>query len=92
MNKMKTSRYRPTLCLRCGYCLDTATGEGKPSPGDVSICMECHHIMCFADDMTMREPTAEELVEIAKNKDIARCLAALRMVKQYRKTTSNLPI
>jgi len=32
--------------------------------------MYCGHIMVFADDLTYREPTADEMVEIASDPSI----------------------
>jgi hypothetical protein len=39
-------------CLGCGT-LNPAqtgvTGQARPSPGDISICWTCGHLMAFAD-------------------------------------------
>jgi hypothetical protein len=79
-------RLPKTGCLNCGKPLDAAGRPGpdgaRPGPGDVTVCLGCGHIMIYADDMTMREPTAEEVVEIAGDPEI---LEAQRFVGEYQK-------
>jgi hypothetical protein len=36
-----------------------------PSSGDFTVCIRCGHVMCFAEDLTLRDPTGAELVTIA---------------------------
>lgn len=55
-------------CLGCGKALDRATpvnDASLPAPGCITVCFTCGHIMAFADDMTFRELTDEEVVEVA---------------------------
>jgi hypothetical protein len=55
-------------CTSCGEMLDGATCVGNdigPSPGDVTVCISCGHIMVFADDLSFRDPTDAEIVAIA---------------------------
>ena len=51
-------------CPYCGYELDGATSPRDqsmmPSPGDVSICIECGGICLFTADLRLRKPTLEE--------------------------------
>jgi hypothetical protein len=47
-------------CPACGEELGSATGVGKPKPGDVSVCAYCEALMVFNDDMTVRLMTEEE--------------------------------
>lgn len=60
-------------CLDCGYPMDAAsnpfTGH-KPSPGDVSICLECGHIMVFKKNLTIRNPRGKEFHAIAGDERI----------------------
>ena len=54
-------------CLSCGHTFDCATnvqGAPGPSPGDVTFCMRCAHIMFFDEGLTVREPDAEEKVRL----------------------------
>ena len=74
-------------CTACGHFLDRAGGvdnnDRKPKPGDVSICIECGHIMVFGDDMQLRDPTGEEMYEIAGDKDVLAAQRALAELKKY---------
>jgi hypothetical protein len=35
-----------------------------PNPGDISLCAYCGCLTIFADDLTQRPPTAEELAAV----------------------------
>ena len=62
-----------SLCLACGRSLNAASGvdhDHRPSPGDVTVCLRCGHIMIFAEDLTPRDLTAEEVIEVAGDKRI----------------------
>jgi len=80
--ELDTSRFEPVRCMNCGYLLDATTGEGHPSPGDVSICIECLNIALFTHDMALRAPTAAELREIMAEPEVRRYLMAIRQMKQ----------
>jgi hypothetical protein len=71
-------------CLDCGEQLDAATHIGgdqhKPDPGDVSICVRCGHIMAFADDLTLRRLTDEEMKQVAGDRLIIKTRAAIAKV------------
>jgi hypothetical protein len=64
----KSTRTPESICPSCGKIFDAATdiisGEG-PSPGDITICLYCGHVMAFNDDMTIRELTSEEMHAVA---------------------------
>lgn len=65
---MTTTRVPMSRCLSCGKELDAVAGlhEGDtPDPGAVALCLACGHIAIFADDLTLRQPTREEELEIA---------------------------
>jgi hypothetical protein len=36
-----------------------------PEPGDVSVCIECGHLMIYTEDGGFREPTDQEVVQLA---------------------------
>jgi hypothetical protein len=62
-------------CLSCGIQANAATSVGyapnkKPTPGDVTVCFKCGHIMLFGDKLELREPTAKEAYAIAGDKRI----------------------
>lgn len=63
---MKT-RLPASSCPRCLRDLDGATSvahEGRPDPGDVTMCIYCSGLAIFGDDLRLRNPTKEERAEI----------------------------
>jgi hypothetical protein len=83
LRKRLTARLRrpdhvlsPTACLGCGVSLDRAqmsdrdAEEVKPYPGAISVCYSCGHIQAFADDLSFRPLTDEEIVDIAGDPEI----------------------
>lgn len=72
---MKTFDMTRCKCTACDAPMDRATDVGlgddtQPEPGDSSLCFYCGHIMVFADDLSVRDPTADEMLQIAGNPDI----------------------
>lgn len=56
-------------CKVCGYKFDCATAPTeditkRPRPGDFSLCMKCGEIYVFAEDMTVREPSLNEMMAL----------------------------
>lgn len=37
----------------------------SPEPGDISVCINCGHIMAFADDLKLRSLTDQEMFDVA---------------------------
>lgn len=75
-------------CLNCGRALDAAssmTTKQKPRPGDVTICIDCGHIMAFADDLSMRALTDTEMIAVAGDRDIVMTQRALAELRKDRK-------
>jgi hypothetical protein len=63
----------PSPCLACGEINNMAMatfGERPPKPGDYTVCLKCGHLMVFADDLSMRNPTGAEMVEVAGRMDL----------------------
>jgi hypothetical protein len=57
-------------CTNCGRFLHGITGvdvdeDDRPNPGSITICLYCGHVMVFADDLTLRNPTVIEQIKIA---------------------------
>lgn len=57
-------------CLNCGEMMDGATAVGEegrvmPSPGDVTVCLYCGHLMMFDDQLAFRNPSDAEIIELA---------------------------
>ena len=63
-----------SACTACGKVLDRAMTEGGrgPGPGDFTICLTCGHLMVFGDDMALRDPTRDEMREMAGDPTILR--------------------
>jgi hypothetical protein len=86
--KPKTTRTPRNLCLNCGKEIDAATpteqahARRSPKPGDVALCLDCAHIHIFADDLTLREPTGDEIVVIAGDRDVVRAVNAIGELKR----------
>lgn len=56
-----------TRCLECGHDFDRASdviAKNKPTPGDVSLCIECANIAMFDDDLTLRSITEREIARL----------------------------
>lgn len=63
-----TTRLPETTCLGCGKSADAVSApmddDATPSPGDVTICIYCGYLMAFADDLSYRGLTEEEMDEL----------------------------
>jgi hypothetical protein len=94
MIELRDSPTTPTACLNCGTLLDHALstkGDHVPQPGDMSICLQCHHLMAFDDNIRLRELTDAELIEVAGHKDLIRAMTALAEFKKWRKDNEAVP-
>jgi hypothetical protein len=70
---MKSKRVPVTICVECGEPNDMASdpfSENLPKLNDVSFCAECGHISLFNEDLTLREPTIDETIMLARNPKI----------------------
>jgi hypothetical protein len=52
-------------CLKCSRRLNAHVAlndnDQGPTPGDMSICLYCNHASVYNDDLSLREPTPEEV-------------------------------
>ncbi len=65
---MKTTRVPASVCPVCGKANNAASnGQDRPKPNDVSICWYCGHLMIFADDLKLRQPTVAEVAELSRH-------------------------
>lgn len=69
---------------RCPQCAAEMTGatdpqneDSAPSPGDFSVCLYCAAVLCFNDDMTVRDAADEDLDDLPG--DLLAKLAHMRM-------------
>jgi len=68
-----------SVCPSCSEPNDMAMGTQpgtKPHPGALSVCWKCGHVMVFAEDLTLRDPTDAELINIAGDKHMLKVQAA----------------
>jgi hypothetical protein len=75
-------------CINCGYILDKAmntTGEGGPEDGDITICINCSHIMAFGANLELRELTAEEMYDVAGDAEMLKAIRIIKLVRETRK-------
>ena len=79
-------RYRGCVCQNpaCGRRIEGATcvsdPDAVPGPGTVTLCLYCGHIMVFTENMTLRDPTVAEYMQIAGDPVIAKALRVRRRV------------
>ena len=84
--KIGESRKLPSCpCPSCGKALDAtseAGGDSTPKPGDITLCIYCGHLMAFADDLTLRDLTGEEMHAIAGDRRIIAIQKARKALKE----------
>lgn len=84
---VKDHKMSPASCPNCGEIHDgalNAEGNRKPKWGDIFICIECHHIGIFDNNLQLRNPTDAEMVDIAGNPAIIRTMRALEQFDEQR--------
>lgn len=72
-------------CTNCGKVNDAATaldGDIQPEPGDVAVCLYCHHLMVYGDGLTLRDPTSDELIDMAGDPDVLRTMRAVGLYER----------
>lgn len=73
-----------TQCPICGHEFTQASHvpfdqPAFPKTGDVSICIECHNILIYSDDVGhVRKPTAEELSDTLNDTRVIAVLEAMK--------------
>jgi DNA-directed RNA polymerase subunit RPC12/RpoP len=77
-------RVRPTLCLRCGHLLDARRKAGSietelEKAGDASVCSYCGNVAIFAEDLSLREPTAEERAVLDEDAELRLLVEQIRL-------------
>jgi hypothetical protein len=84
----------PDSCPHCKKKLDAATPiyhDGKPAPGDMTVCMWCAGICRWGKDMFLRRATAYDLgeLELADSRAFAYLMMAQAIIKTMIKTRTN---
>ena len=72
-------------CLSCGKHLDACsgveTGGRTPSPGDITICLYCGHLMAFSDTLGLRDLTDAEIHDTALDPRVCAVMQAIKETK-----------
>lgn len=75
-------RIKENQCLKCNYKMDAADDLDKqkkePESGDVSICINCAHVMIFDDNLNFRELEASEEEEVYNHPHVVEVCAAIK--------------
>jgi hypothetical protein len=82
---MSDHRMPACPCLHCGKVVDAGMNvinERRPGPGDYSICAYCGHLMVFAEDLMLREPTNAEIDAIAGDPVLVRATELVAELKK----------
>lgn len=68
-----TTEIPPQHCPNCGELFEYASAldhTNLPKPGCLVVCGYCASVGVFADDLSIRVPTAEEMVEFAADPEL----------------------
>ena len=85
---MTATRLPGCACINCHKLVDGATSvdrEQSPTPGDMTVCVYCGHLMAFDDNLMLRELTDAEIVECAGD---PRILLAQKICGKFRENLS----
>lgn len=67
---METHRTKLNFCPVCGYKMDLASSmsddgvDRHPKSGDIGLCLKCGEILCYNDDMSLRESNLDDILQI----------------------------
>ena len=87
MKPIESVPTKKTACPCCGYVIDCAACPerpgAKPRPGDLSLCLGCAEVLAFNQDMTLREATIEDLMQLSPQQqaELGRAQKFIRTVK-----------
>jgi len=80
LKDLTTRTNKLNTCVECGKVNNSATATcygSKPEKDCLSICWYCGHVAIFNQDLTLREPTTDECLEIHQSAEV-RYILALR--------------
>lgn len=83
MKKTATTDTVPGNCWSCGMEFRKASdivGGSVPKKGSVSVCIGCAAIGIFNEDLSVRKPNPEELVEITTTPGLADHILAVATI------------
>ena len=87
-------RIPESACLGCGYKIDASgSPDGRPTkgpqPGNLSICLRCGAVMAYAEDLSLRPLTDDEVREISQDDDAMRDIAHITKGIHFVRATLN---
>lgn len=90
----KGSQVPLSSCTSCGYKMDAATSAQNdgaiPTPGDVTVCINCGAMNEYADDMQLKSLTASELELLkAQNPEGYQLLKKAQVYIRFQRSTGN---
>ena len=80
-------RHAPTKCWACGYVMDCSadpSGQHKPGPGDITMCLSCTSVNVYDKDMKLHKPSDQLQKELENNPSVQATL------KKYRETLAEV--
>ena len=93
MSMADIARTPLSICPNCQHPLDAAgTMDGsaaKPEKDDLTICLHCAAVLQFNADLTLRQPTPEEVIEFPAETryDLAQGIKAVKKANAIREET-----
>jgi hypothetical protein len=87
---MRTTRLKPSRCPFCRHKLDAVTAtpwnrNATPVAGDLTVCLECAHVLVFDDDVKPRVPTLIELTQALVDPNMSRLIETIKALPQRRR-------
>lgn len=79
----RTTRHTESPCVNCAKLLDAASmftfgdEEATPDEGDFTVCLYCRHLMVFNADLSLRNPTDDEIKLIAGDQRVVSTMELL---------------
>ena len=69
----QSHKVQESACTACGTQWNGATCVGEdaaPTPGDITVCICCGHLMAFGEDLKLRDLTDAEMLLVAGDKRV----------------------
>jgi hypothetical protein len=82
MNIDTTTMLPSSACVECGHIVTACNGDGRPSPGDFSLCIRCTSLSVFDEDLKLRYPTTDEFLAAAADEDVQHMRRVLLFVNE----------
>ena len=72
------TRMPESRCLNCGHKFNAAgsiDADQAPEPGNICLCIKCGAVMLYAEDLTVRGMTREEMDDLSNDAEAMNFLA-----------------